>query len=387
MTVPDNIKPPKAVEVAAAAASAAAVRKRRRRTPAGGAADDCFTCSKRNVKCDRRRPYCSQCLEVGNECSGYKTQLTWGVGVASRGKLRGLSLPIAKAPPAAGSTSHSGVHNAAISKKMAASSAARSRAESANASLSAWMDREALAAAAALSSSIQNSPISPRRRFHDDADLYERSPALSHASYAGYEYSSIPASHALSSPGPMSVPMSVPVTIPQSSWGSASHGPLSSYSGSLASEHLSYGSHSQHPSHASHVSHASHASQQMHAAQHQLSASIDSLSDVDYMSPISHSLSREDLPYIPSPAAMIYESLGGNNSPVPQSPIAAMMMEQRPAPTSCPSLVYAPSEQDSSLTSSHSDNLDANLSAKLLRECDSMGEFLYMYAFLYLRVK
>ncbi|KAG6008030.1 hypothetical protein E4U21_005043, partial [Claviceps maximensis] len=77
----------------------AAVRKRKRRSPAGGAADDCFTCSKRNVKCDRRRPYCSQCLEFGKECSGYKTQLTWGVGVASRGKLRGLSLPVVKAPP------------------------------------------------------------------------------------------------------------------------------------------------------------------------------------------------------------------------------------------------------------------------------------------------
>ncbi|KAJ4327599.1 hypothetical protein N0V84_001988 [Fusarium piperis] len=77
----------------------AAIRKRRRRAPAGGASDDCFSCSKKNIKCDRRRPYCSQCLEVGSECSGYKTQLTWGVGVASRGKLRGLSLPIAKAPP------------------------------------------------------------------------------------------------------------------------------------------------------------------------------------------------------------------------------------------------------------------------------------------------
>ncbi|KXJ93041.1 hypothetical protein Micbo1qcDRAFT_160945, partial [Microdochium bolleyi] len=76
-----------------------AARKRRRRAPAGGAADDCFACIKSGAKCDRRRPYCSQCLEFGNECSGYKTQLTWGVGVASRGKLRGLSLPIAKAPP------------------------------------------------------------------------------------------------------------------------------------------------------------------------------------------------------------------------------------------------------------------------------------------------
>jgi hypothetical protein len=69
-------------------------RKRRRRTAATGAADDCFTCRKRSIKCDRKRPYCTQCLEIGKDCSGYQTKLTWGVGVASRGKLRGLSLPI-----------------------------------------------------------------------------------------------------------------------------------------------------------------------------------------------------------------------------------------------------------------------------------------------------
>lgn len=84
------------------AKEAAAVRRRRRRAPAGGAADDCFSCSKKGLKCDRKRPYCTQCLEVGVECSGYKTQLTWGVGVASRGKLRGLSLPVAKSAPAGG---------------------------------------------------------------------------------------------------------------------------------------------------------------------------------------------------------------------------------------------------------------------------------------------
>ena len=71
-------------------------RKRRRRAPATGAADDCFACQERQTACDRRRPYCSQCLEVGKDCSGYKTTLTWGVGVASRGKLRGLSLPVAR---------------------------------------------------------------------------------------------------------------------------------------------------------------------------------------------------------------------------------------------------------------------------------------------------
>ena len=72
-----------------------APRKRRRRAPATGAADDCFTCASLSLICDRRRPYCSQCLDDGKDCSGYKTTLTWGVGVASRGKLRGLSLPIA----------------------------------------------------------------------------------------------------------------------------------------------------------------------------------------------------------------------------------------------------------------------------------------------------
>lgn len=76
-------------------AEATAPRKRRKRAPAAGASDDCFTCLNRGVHCDRRRPYCSQCLAEGNECSGYKTQLTWGMGVASRGKLRGLSLPVA----------------------------------------------------------------------------------------------------------------------------------------------------------------------------------------------------------------------------------------------------------------------------------------------------
>ncbi|KAL8997965.1 MAG: hypothetical protein Q9169_002887 [Polycauliona sp. 2 TL-2023] len=71
-------------------------RKRRRRAPTTGAADDCFACQDSQLKCNRRRPYCTQCLDQGKDCSGYKTALTWGLGVASRGKLRGLSLPVAK---------------------------------------------------------------------------------------------------------------------------------------------------------------------------------------------------------------------------------------------------------------------------------------------------
>jgi len=55
--------------------AAAAPKKRRRRAPATGATEDCFSCKKRSVKCDRRRPYCGQCVEIGKECTGYRTTL------------------------------------------------------------------------------------------------------------------------------------------------------------------------------------------------------------------------------------------------------------------------------------------------------------------------
>ena len=105
-------------------ASATQPKKRRRRTVVTGAADDCFTCAKRGTQCDRRRPYCSQCIGLGQNCSGYKTTLTWGVGVASRGKLRGLSLPVTGSLPAttppkpqrmADSTPHAQLMNACLS--------------------------------------------------------------------------------------------------------------------------------------------------------------------------------------------------------------------------------------------------------------------------------
>ena len=82
------------VAVPAVVNPASAPRKRRRRAPATGAAEDCFTCRANGTKCDRRRPYCGPCLEASDECKGYRTQLTWGVGVASRGKLRGMTLPV-----------------------------------------------------------------------------------------------------------------------------------------------------------------------------------------------------------------------------------------------------------------------------------------------------
>jgi hypothetical protein len=83
--------------MAAAPAPTSPTKKRRRRAPATGAAEDCFTCRSHGVKCDRRRPYCGPCLDSNQNCNGYRTQLTWGVGVASRGKLRGMSLPVINA--------------------------------------------------------------------------------------------------------------------------------------------------------------------------------------------------------------------------------------------------------------------------------------------------
>ena len=95
MTI-DSISEAAPLAVEAPSEPPASPRKRRRRAPTTGAADDCFACQENSAVCDRRRPYCTQCIERGKTCSGYKTTLTWGVGVASRGKLRGLSLPVAK---------------------------------------------------------------------------------------------------------------------------------------------------------------------------------------------------------------------------------------------------------------------------------------------------
>ncbi|KAI5298724.1 hypothetical protein KEM56_003824, partial [Ascosphaera pollenicola] len=69
------------------------IRKKQKRGTSS-AASDCFACTDRSITCDRQRPYCGQCRQHERQCPGYKTTLTWGVGVASRGKLRGLSTPV-----------------------------------------------------------------------------------------------------------------------------------------------------------------------------------------------------------------------------------------------------------------------------------------------------
>ncbi|KAI1853736.1 hypothetical protein JX266_001720 [Neoarthrinium moseri] len=286
-----------------------AARKRRRRAPAGGAADDCFACTKRGAKCDRRRPYCSQCLEVGNECSGYKTQLTWGVGVASRGKLRGLSLPIAKAPPVA-----------PVIKK----TASRSRANTATSSQ--WSDQSG------------SSPTSSHR---DELDMHGgHAASLPTTPYGTYhDFTRFTQGESM----PPATPTSWGIPYPSNLDGHG-HPRMHKLNTSLGHFPLIADG---------------------------LSSSVDSLSDVEYtLSPLSH-FSRDELPYMHSPGLM-YENYTGHNSPVPQSPVSAIMIDQRAAPTSCPSLVYAPSEPSSSLGSHHDGFEQQMRNARLLGDTDSL---------------
>lgn len=311
MTAPIN------TPTASTAKDAASARKRRRRAPAGGAADDCFTCAKRNVKCDRRRPYCSQCLEIGNECSGYKTQLTWGVGVASRGKLRGLSLPIAKAPPVCGA------------KTVKSPTTARGRTSSIASQWTAEQEDRAVRDDVELRHT-RNSSVQATTTFHS-YDMSHLSPT--ETAPPGWTHI----------PFPSSVPTNNGSRFPPR----ALHIPIPS-AGDMMQRDMVH-------------------------------SPIDSMSDVDYMSPLGHSFPRdyprEEIPsYIQSP--IVYESYPHHSSPGPQSPAAAIMIEHSRAQTSCPSLVYAPSEPASSLHShlSHVDSLEVQLSRKMPHDCDVLGE-------------
>lgn len=51
----------------------------------------CYTCRRRRVKCDNNVPFCQKCQKTGRECLGYQKPLVWVKGVASRGKMMGLT--------------------------------------------------------------------------------------------------------------------------------------------------------------------------------------------------------------------------------------------------------------------------------------------------------
>lgn len=105
-----------------------------------------------------------------------------------------------------------------------------------------------------------------------------------------------------------------------------------------------------------------------------LSSSVSSVnSDVDYMSPMSQSYSREDLPFVNSPPLLYDNYSTHQNSPVPQSPPSSIVIDHSRAPTSCPGLVYTPSEAGSMHNSQHLDVFESQIGHKLMRECDTIN--------------
>lgn len=52
----------------------------------------CHNCRRQRLKCDRTLPHCLKCTKRGQECLGYGRLYRWELGVASRGKMTGVSL-------------------------------------------------------------------------------------------------------------------------------------------------------------------------------------------------------------------------------------------------------------------------------------------------------
>lgn len=292
MTLPLACPPPTSCPSSTADPPTVPPRKRRRRAPASGASDDCFACTKRNTKCDRRRPYCSPCLEVGKECSGYKTQLTWGVGVASRGKLRGLSLPIARSAPAPKSPPRT--------RPRAISTISKAQGGS-------------------------EDDIKVKLEVHTPGSVPSNL-------FTTYDFVNM-APHGVASP---------PLPMPEWNMAMGNDYPLLEYHNEAMNQqrrlpHL----------------HRLHTLSLGGGDGLGLSSSIDSMSayaDSDYASPMSQSFQLDDIPFPHSPVP-IYNSYSSRNSTAEQSPIIGSMMGDSRGPTSCPEQFYAQSEMSSSISS------------------------------------
>lgn len=413
---------------------AAVARKRRRRATAGGASDDCFTCVKRNVKCDRRRPYCSQCLEVGNECSGYKTQLTWGVGVASRGKLRGLSLPVAKSAPAVRDTTSASSSTAA--SKKATPRSARARSNSSNLSnnvspVSPMSTMSNMSNMSGLSAQIQSHRMAQQQplptlqtqhvhhHHHTGYGHVHSSPIHHHASAGSLPWPDcddvVTSAHSSVARSPIDIPISSAASAPVTPYGampstasSAGYDYLSvSHDTAPAMSHGSWGSSIAYsppgPSAAPGLAHSSPASE--HTARYTAAApatnkfplslitdglhsSVGSVagSDMDYMSPLSQSYHqhRDD---VYSPGLMYDGYSTHQESPVPQTPPSAMLpldhnQPRTAPPTSCPGLVYSAAAPTSVSDHHHTAHFDLfepqhmghQHQKSMLRECNTLGE-------------
>ncbi|EXJ95213.1 hypothetical protein A1O1_00333 [Capronia coronata CBS 617.96] len=60
---------------------------------ATGQQEDCPTCVRRRIRCDRSLPLCIKCSKKGLACPGYGPRLRWANGVAVRGHLKGRTTP------------------------------------------------------------------------------------------------------------------------------------------------------------------------------------------------------------------------------------------------------------------------------------------------------
>ncbi|KAK1950852.1 hypothetical protein LY78DRAFT_708407 [Colletotrichum sublineola] len=254
------------------AAAAASVRKRRRRALTGGAGNNCFTCPNRNVKCDHKRPYYSQYLKI-----------------SIKGKLRGLSLPIANAPLVA------------------------------RVDIDAMSQRSLRKEARFSSEHITSTPMTPFTPNYNILSISYHERTLS-----------------------MTTGRSSPV--------------------SYMNEEPNYWGPGAHPSPIP-ISRA-------------LSSSLNSVSDANYLSPMNHSYSSDDIPLLHSPNVMC-NSYNTHGSQMPESPISAILINQRGAPTPCPSLMYVPPEHSLRLAS-HMANFEGPLSQKLVWECDTLSEMTYL---------
>ena len=304
-------------------AESGGIRKSRRAT-AGGATDDCFTCTKRHVKCDRRRPYCSLCLEIGDKCSGYKTQLTWGVGVASRGKHRGLSLPVAEASPVSKDPKKAPAKSQPGATTTAAvRSIPNHDSEMPRRTHTAPVDVPTVSHAA-------SAPMTPYGLSENDyisVSHAQQPPQMSHGGWANLQYS--PEAIVYQVDGPHKY----------------KHSPLALVTDNPASV-------------------------------------VDSVgSVVDYISPISHQSFLREMHFIPRPP-ILYDGYAAHSantsathqtSPVPSCPPSAIVVNHTRAPASRPSLVYAPSESSSHLNS-HIDTFESHLRHKVMRECANLSE-------------
>lgn len=58
----------------------------------------CFQCSVRRIDCDLAQPECVKCRRKGIECSGL-ARIRFAPGLASRGKLKGASVPVVSPEP------------------------------------------------------------------------------------------------------------------------------------------------------------------------------------------------------------------------------------------------------------------------------------------------